>query len=286
MGSARPALDLLIANDPVRAADLAAQLEDLNRQRQLCVKEHLAIARAAASRQRGRGGLVVAGDFPIGIVGLLAGQLAEEFGCPTVVLRVADGVARGSARGPADVNLVEMLGSSTELLSRFGGHARAAGLTLAAADIGAFEEAFRSVAERLAPDGRPAHHLDVDCALLPASISVSTLRSVERLQPYGLSNVRPVFVTRALHVRSARVVGTDHVRLQLSREDHSFRAIAFNRAADAPAPGSEVDVVFHLKPDEWEGRTDVELEVLDWRPSARRNGSGGAGYTPTEQALI
>ncbi len=266
MASALPALELLTTNDRTRARALAAELERLNRQRQADLRQHLERAREALALKLDRAAVVVAGDFPLGLVGLLAGRLAEECARPAVVLRVADGVARGSARAPLGIDLVAALQPTASLLTRFGGHERAAGLTLDSAQLEAFEALFsQAIAERWEAGGA-LPTLSIDCALRHTSINRETLAAVLALEPCGAGNERPIFLSRDLRVRSVQIVGKEHARLYLEGSGRVFRAIAFRRAGDIPAAGQCVDLVFHLRPDR-SGAFEPELEVLDWRHS-------------------
>jgi single-stranded-DNA-specific exonuclease len=283
MGSAAPALELLTTNVPLRGRTLAARLEALNVQRQAELREHLARARAELLGQGSRTAYVLAGDFPLGIVGLRAGRLADECGRPTVVLHVANGVARGSGRGPHWVDLVAALTPSAPLLRRFGGHARAAGVTLSADLLTEFEAVFCDSVGRLAPSSAETESaLDVDCVLSHLSINAATLAAVGRLEPCGQGNPRPVFLSRALRVRSVRPVGSGHAAMYLDGRAGSVRAIAFRQAASAPPPDSLVDLVYHLRADEYAGGGAVELEVLDWQPSAILAPAPPATYTPVQ----
>lgn len=134
MGDPMLALQLLLTADAAEAADLAEQLQALNEKRQLATEAVMIQAReqALAHVAAGQSGALVARgeDWPLGIIGLVAGRLAEEFGRAALVISCGEQECRGSVRGPAGSQLVEMLARRADLFRHFGGHAQAAGFTL------------------------------------------------------------------------------------------------------------------------------------------------------------
>jgi single-stranded-DNA-specific exonuclease len=161
MGDPLLALRLLLTDDTQEAGDLARQLQQLNEERQRATDRVLAEARAQALAQLAARESVwviaVSGpDWPLGIIGLVAGRLSEEFGRPALAASVNGEECRGSIRTPDGFNLVETLAQRAELFRRFGGHSRAAGFTLAAADLPALVAHLQAAAELAAAQGTGA----------------------------------------------------------------------------------------------------------------------------------
>jgi len=155
LGEPMTALDLLVCDDDVQASQLAARLEALNQERQRITDQVVAEAREQAREQvrqqpTGRPSLifVVGDEWPLGIIGLVAGRLVDDYGCAAIVLSRMGDECRGSARGPEGANLVGALAARPDFFRRFGGHARAAGFTIATADV---ETLHTYLTMRLAP---------------------------------------------------------------------------------------------------------------------------------------
>src|SRR5262249_50280780 len=143
LGEAQLALDLLLAPDEATAGRLAAELEDRNKERQR-IQEEVWAAVEAAGGERGDGGALVVGaeGWHHGVLGIVAARLTERFGRPAVVVGFQGGEGRGSARSAGGVNLFQALTACGEHLTKFGGHAAAAGLSMTADRLTGFRRAF------------------------------------------------------------------------------------------------------------------------------------------------
>jgi single-stranded-DNA-specific exonuclease len=210
---------------------------------------------------------VVAGEYPLGIAGLIAGRLVEETGCPAVVLERGADYCKGSARGPQGFHLAEALAACSDLLVKYGGHAQAAGLTLRTPDLGAFEERFRTLAAAaLGPTGC-APRLAIDGQVSLREFNWDALQALRALEPCGMGNPRPLFLTPRVEVRDARPLGETGVAFRLREGGQTMRASAF-RLPDRPPPnGSIVNVVYEVEcrasgEQEW-----AELGVRGIRPA-------------------
>jgi single-stranded-DNA-specific exonuclease len=238
------ALQLLLTNDPAVAADLARQLQTLNEKRQQATEMVMAQAREQVLTQvaSGQAGPVLARgeDWPLGIIGLVAGRLADEFGRPALVVSCGMQDCRGSVRGPEDSQLVAMLARRADLFRHFGGHAQAAGFTLPreklddllsylrtadapplAEDVGETRATLVAAVESLAladevapldatEEGivaasagmRVAPPLRVDCRLPLRRVLTETYAAMRALAPFGPGFAPPIFL--APHVRVVR----------------------------------------------------------------------------------
>lgn len=216
LGAPDLALQLLIEGDDARAAALADELEQASQQRRRIQQEILeqAISMIEEDGQHRRGAIVVGqADWNPGIVGIVAGRLAERYACPVVVCGVEAGTARGSVRGPRGFRLHDALSQVQHLLVRFGGHQAAAGLEVQLERLPELREAFVAACES-APRDTAGDGLSVPTALHPADELHRVVKDMEALEPCGEGNPRPVFALSAV-VTEARAVKGGHLKLDL-----------------------------------------------------------------------
>lgn len=197
------ALELLLTREPERGEELAGRLNRLNQVRQEMVARGL----EEIARQPGvlAGRVIVAGtQEPPGLAGLLAGRLAEEHGCPAIVVNVETG--RGSGRAPRGYRLIDLLAQTAELLTSYGGHEQACGLCLDPSLLDTLRERLND----LAPDWSPPPRL-ADGLLDPARCGVEEISTLDRLlEPYGAGNPRPVFLLPRVTPQGVRALGTNN----------------------------------------------------------------------------
>ncbi|MDZ4168862.1 MAG: single-stranded-DNA-specific exonuclease RecJ [Coriobacteriia bacterium] len=267
------ALDLLLTDDPVRAETLANALDEHNRIRQSVEADLYEAASALAERTyRGERGLVLAGEgWHEGVKGIVASRLAGQYGVPTILFAIEDGVAKGSGRSVGRVDLFRAIEACASLTERFGGHAAAAGLTVGEANLDAFREAFVAHLDALPPElFEVSVSIDAEVALDEVSIELGAELSL--LEPFGQANRRPVLLASGVFMNGRDRVGRGAAHLKFTAFDGvaSVPAIAF-RCRDVDSYCVEegpVDLAFELDVDEWRGRRRVQLIVRDIRPSA------------------
>lgn len=270
IGDPAAALELLMTEDPGRAAELAAQLDADNSERKRIGELLYQDALVCAEKIVDRGGntLVVHGeDWHSGVLGIVASRLANRFFRPAVVLTVAGGVAKGSGRSIPDLNLFEAVTGCSEELDGFGGHSAAVGVTLQAVRVEAFASKLEViVSERIGREKLvPAMEIDWHSANneLADPLFISCFR---RLQPFGVGNPEPVFSGRG-RIRQPKVVGRDHLKFYWQEETGAgFEAIGFgfgDRAAElASAP---VELAYYLRPNFFRGRETWQVTIADIR---------------------
>ena len=271
LDSAMKSCQLLLSTTDEEARALAADLAQLNRERQEMTRELLEQAKAEVQSLPEERICIIAGqEYHPGIVGLIAGRLREEFSRPAIVINVGPETSRGSARSIPEFHITQALDKCKSLLVRHGGHAMAAGFEVDNSNLEALTTRLRIIAreELTAEDLIPT--LRIDTELSPQQITFETLDLINQLAPFGTDNERPVFMTRGLGVRQYRTVGSNrnHLKLLLSNGVVVLDAIAFHQAKHAAGELPEaIDVVYTLSRREWNGRTDLQLVVKDLRPS-------------------
>ena len=277
MGSAHLALELLLTDDPVRAREIAEQLDRANEQRRAVEREVAEAALEIARRDYGArpaGGIALHGEsWHHGVIGIVASRLVDTFHVPVVLVSTADGVGRGSARSVPGFALHEALEACSEHLVSHGGHAAAAGLTIRPERFDGFRAAFQRYVEQHLPEDARVPELAIDAEVGVHDLDAAVAAGLARLEPFGAGNPEPVLALRGLQVvgRPRRMgARSDHVAFHLAREGRSVRCVAF-RQADALQPlldsGRALDVALTPQLNTFRGAADVEGLVRDLRPA-------------------
>jgi single-stranded-DNA-specific exonuclease len=275
MEDAMLALQLLMAETREEADPLAQRLQDQNAQRQQATTEIVREARAQVTELDNAAAVIVMGasHWPLGVLGLAASRLVEEFYRPTFVFNTEAEEWRGSARSIEGFHLVDCLQHCAPLLHRFGGHAMAAGLTVLASRFGELKERLEQYsATRLNGDAfsRP---ITVEASAAFADLKPSLHQEIQMLAPFGVGNREPLLLSREVEVTRAETFGGDrrHLRLQLRDRTATAEAIAFDKAAAAPhlPSGRRIDVVYALQCERWDGLDRVRLHLKDLRPAVQ-----------------
>jgi single-stranded-DNA-specific exonuclease len=264
LGEAQLALDLLLAGD-ADAERLAAELDDQNTERQrvqeLVWKEALALATAQVDEDGAPAVVVGAEGWHHGVVGIIAARLVDRFARPAIAIGFRDGEGRGSARTVPGVNLFDALSACAPHLTRFGGHAGAAGMSLAIGALDAFRAAFAAEAARQLGAARPSTAVTVDAEVTLRDLDIGFAEELARLAPFGVANREPLFALSGVTARTTRVVGKDHLQLTLDHGGATGEAIAFGFAGADPGPGARVDLVATAELDTFRGLTRARLKV-------------------------
>lgn len=277
------ALALLLEADPVRAAVIAERVEELQQQRRAIQAQMVeeALADVADGGFADHPGIVVArqGWHP-GVVGIVAGRLADQLGKPTIVVGLEGARGRGSVRGPRGFPLHDALTASREALLGFGGHQAAAGVEVDATRVEALRTAWNDACARLGASGfggdDPGRVL---VRLAPEDDPFDVALDLLKLDPCGEGNPEPRIVVPAARVASARDL-KGHLRVSLAAAGRGVDGIAFHRGAEADAlRGREVAVVGSLRRDTYRGGRAVELLVHRIEPTS--GPSGAATGAPT-----
>jgi single-stranded-DNA-specific exonuclease len=269
VGEALEAARLLLADDPAEAGALADALETANRTRRDLTKSAIDEARSvvAASDADGEaaaGATVVRGDWPVGIVGLVASRLTDDLQRPAVVGANLDGVVRASCRSDGTLDLGAALNSCADLFTRHGGHAGAAGFELPTDRWETFRERFLTLAAATATvDRRPVARLDL--AVPAAAVGYDLHRELAALAPCGPGHPDPLVAILGLTVTRVRAATGGHSQLTLRRVRDVLDGIAFDRPdlAETVREGDRVDVVGRLVSRRFGGFETLQVEIRD-----------------------
>jgi single-stranded-DNA-specific exonuclease len=266
------AIALLVEEDPQRADELAEQLEAVHRRRRELSAAAIEEARRLVDGEEATSPLAIRNDgWAPGIIGLVAGRLADLLARPVAIATLVGDELRGSVRAPLDFHVARALDACAVHLTKLGGHAAAGGFSALPAAWDEFATAFSSLA-RPYPNGtaplRAADSLAVDLVLPAARLGWPLQAELDRLAPYGPGHAEPILAVTGLRVGEARRVGDGeaHLLLRMRRGHETLDAIAFGMPPDRPLPAPEtlVDLVGTLEADRFEGQPRLRLRVLDY----------------------
>ena len=237
---------------PERAERLALLLHRTNRQRrevEMQILEEAEAMLAADRRAAGEKVIVLAGEgWPHGVIGIVASRLVERHCRPAVLVALEGDEGRGSARSIPGFDITAALDRCASLLERFGGHAAAAGFTIAPARVGELREALNRYAAPLLPEEKLRPFLELDTLLEPHEISLELARQLQLLEPFGTGNPRPLFCSAGWELKSWRLVGEtqEHLKLNLACGEYRADPIFFRGAplASALGRGRRFDLAF------------------------------------------
>jgi single-stranded-DNA-specific exonuclease len=277
IGDAGLGARLLTLRDPIEAGRIARELDRLNAERQVIEKATLELAMAEAEAQLMRSNnlscLVVAGeDWHPGVVGLIASRLKEKFKLPSFAIAFKDRSGTGSGRSLSgvDLGLAVRRAVETGLADKGGGHAMAAGVTIARNRLGDFRAFMNDVLEAQVAAAREGDALLIDAALTARGANLDLVRRVEKAGPFGQGNPEPLFVLPEHRVTDAGVVGADHVRVRLQSGDGArLDAIAFRAMSSElgrtllEGRGHALHVAARLSAGAFRGAERVETHIVD-----------------------
>jgi single-stranded-DNA-specific exonuclease len=275
MEDASLALQCCLADTKAEAEAAASLLEQLNRDRRRSLAEAMELARPMVQGLPDDTGAIVLGDgsFPAGVVGLVAGRLAEEFQRPAFIYSMAGEEWKGSARGVAGLNVVEALAAAGPALLRWGGHRGAGGFSLPGGPehAAAFRDLIDGWVRRQLQGVIPCRVFAVDAEVELAECNLRLADQLSQLGPFGIGNPRVTLSARGCRVVRSEPFGGkgDHCRVVLDDGTGQLEAIGFNRPGLSRhlPPGRLVDALFELDASRWRGRERLRLLLRDLRPA-------------------
>ena len=262
---------LLVTQDRAQARILATNLEEKNRERQRLVAETYDKARRQILEDGADRVILMASDadYPPGVIGLVAGRLADEFYRPVILFKIGEDVCRGSARSIPEFDLMEALKSCHHLLTRYGGHARAAGFNIHTRDMQQLQKRLRSLAEEQLTglDLRP--HIDIDAEVSLSAFAGGTFEEMRQLEPFGMGNPIPVFLSRKAEVVEQKLVGSqnDHIKLKLRQDGIVWDTMGFRMGNYLGELARHIDIVYSVEVDNFNGKGQLRLNLLDFARS-------------------
>ncbi len=269
-------LQLLCTKDKERAEKLALHLGKVNRERQKLLDDFFLDARERFLKT----GLdrkiifVASKDYTEGIVGLVASRLVEEFYHPAIVISLKDKTSKGSCRSIPGFNITEALRDIDEnFFDSLGGHPLAAGFSILTEKVKDFEKKIERYAKRKLSDDLLQPKIDIDLEISAESIDKGLVDKLSGFEPLGVGNSAPLFFSRNMNIIDVRKIGKngEHLKLFVYSGGKTFEAVAFNAGSffERLRVGQNVDFVYNLEINSWNGNSSVCLKIKDLAESGR-----------------
>jgi len=279
LGCARLVVELLTTTNAEKARDLAAYLDGQNKERQSLERRFTREARElfeAGDWQRQPAIVLHHAEWHAGVIGIVAGRLAEQFGRPALVICSRDNPASGSGRSIPGFALHQALQACAGDLISHGGHAAAAGFKISLDRIDAFRAKFCEYTATHFPQGMPPPpRLVLDAEVPLSALTFGLLQEIDRLEPYGAHNPRPRFLAGGLQIvgEPRRIGGGErHLSFRVRQAGTNVRAVAFglgDRMEELLSAGGQCCLAFTPRINEWNGMRNIELEVSDFQAGAQ-----------------
>ena len=271
VGDATRSSRILVSESRDDAARLARELNEDNALRQR-EEERIVVAVEAA--------LAAAGEIPpaivlsdpawsAGVLGIVASKVLERYGRPVVLLQEEDGGAKGSCRSVEGFHIVSALSTLSHLLTRFGGHAQAAGLALPLGHLDAFRDGLSEIAGRHARETPFVRRRTIDAQLRVAEITPDLLSDLDRLRPFGVGNEEPLFLLPDVRVAAVSRIGAGgrHLRFAVEEDGRRLSGVAFRRTEIPVSAEGRSDLLFALHENVYRGARSLQLLLRDARPA-------------------
>jgi len=284
MGRLEHAIDslrLLCTRSTERAKMLAQTLGTTNRERQKLTIETVEHARTRIMNYELRiKNLLFVSDesYQQGVIGLVAGKLAEEFYKPAIVVSIGEKYSKASARSINGFNIIEFIRSASEFLVDAGGHPMAAGFTVETSKLTLLKKKFEQKAEELLDEEKLTRSLRIDCELDLSIINNNLYNEIQKLAPFGMGNPEPTFVSKNVVVEDKRVVGNGgkHIKFKFkvhpSDDGSKFKVdgIGFGMGElyQNLHVGDKIDIAYTIDLNVWNGNSSLQLKIKDMKPSS------------------
>jgi len=272
MDVARHVVELLEATEPTAARRFAGVLDSRNRERQKMQQDITERAMLEAMQSDDNRFVVVGGDgWHRGVIGLAASKIAERMNRPAIVLSIENGVAHGSARTVGDFHILDALAGCGELFLQYGGHAAAAGLKIESGRIDELRRRLNETARRILGEAELERVVEVDAVVSSSTLCLEMLDQLACLEPFGVGNTKPVFVTRGLTLRRDPLVMKErHLKFDVSdATGKRFEAVWWDGVERSKEqtfdPGCGIEVAYTAEANSWQGQKRLQLVIEDIR---------------------
>jgi len=268
---ALPGFQLLMTESVNEARELASCLEAKNAERQKLTTRFQEKARQKILSEDIAPLLYYADtECPIGILGLVAGRLTDEFYHPSIAVRIGKETSAGSCRSIPEFNINNAVTRCRNLLSQFGGHAQAAGFSLPTEKLAEFVESISQIAEEELTGVELRPHLEIDAEVRLSELTGDTFSTIQKLAPFGSGNPSPIFLSRGVRVIGCQQIGNNgqHLKMKVKQGDTLWNAIAFRLGESiSKVLNQPLDFVYNLELNYWRGVETIRLNILDFTPS-------------------
>ena len=289
IGSPDRAVRLLVSEFPDEAGELSAEICDDNEYRRQIENEIyekvIQILHEQPERLYDRVIVVEGEDWHQGVIGIVSSRITDRFGKPSVIISCSGGEAKGSGRSVEGFSLFEAVCSCEKLLTKFGGHPMAAGLSMPAENVGVFRRAINRYAAGR-PEPMPAPVLRIDCLLRPDELSTEIPRAVSMLEPFGMGNPSPLFGLFGMTLADITPVGGGkHLRVSVTQGNYTVRCMKFGTTLEEFPyhTGDRLDLAVTLEEREYNGKNTLSVYIRDIRFSGQEEAALLSGFALYER---
>ncbi len=260
---------LLVSKDKSESKEIAKFLEIKNFDRQEMMKqvEKKAKSKIINNKLNKNKVISVFGDWPKGVLGPSASNLVKYFNKPTILLSKNKDVLSGSARSVEGVNIFEVISECKKYLNKFGGHKGAAGLSLNVNKYEEFSKCLLKSADKKISDFDLIKKINIDMELKFSELNLYLIKEIDKLEPFGMGNPKPIFVSYKVKIDEYRYVGKEknHLSMQLKKDSKIFKSIFFNYQGEKSKikRGNVIDLAYGLEEDVWNGKRNINLKIID-----------------------
>jgi len=266
MDHANESFYLLTSDDAKKSVGLATKLDQINRQRQTELERVLKEAKEKVEKNllhHKKVILVEGKDWPHGIIGLVAGKLMEQYTRPAIVCERREKDFRGSARSIEAYNIIEALEESKQFLTSYGGHAKAAGLTFEQEHLSNLYDELLKIAEIKITDEDLIPKLKIDALVKKDDLNYNLWADIQKFEPFGLGNPRPVFALEKAKISDVRTVGQTRKHLKMKVEGIGAIGFDLGYLAKDLFEDQRINVAFSIDEDNWDGTRKLQLKIID-----------------------
>jgi len=273
MNNASTSYQLLTTQSSEEAHLLALELEEKNAERQKLTSEVLSRAKEKLAAKLHLP-VLIEGDesYSIGVIGLVASKLVDEFYKPAIIINLGPELCQGSCRSIAEFDIAAALAKCQDLLTAFGGHPLAAGFTVARRNLAQLEQRLVNLATDQLGHLELRPELVIDAELPLTVLAGETFNLIQKLSPFGWGNPQPTFLTRQVEVIECRNFGSqaEWLRLKLKQGNATWQAVDFKSQKKQAEIPSHIDIVYNLEKSHWNGEEVLSLNLLDFAPAQLR----------------
>lgn len=269
MDHANTAYQLLKTNNQKEAEELSKQLNNSNTARQKITETIVEEVKNQIKDQLDNSVFFAYQEkWPVGILGLVAGKIADEYTKPTFIITKNRNALVGSGRSIAALNIIETVQECEKFLDRYGGHAQACGFTLKKeATLEEFVKKFQKIAEQKLKGADLRKKIKIECEIKLAAIGWPLIAELEKFSPFGEGNPKPKFLLKKVKIIDQQTVGKNnkHLRLVVSQDQHVKKSIGFNfgKWLDKIKLGDYLDMIVELGTNEWNGTKEIQMKIID-----------------------
>lgn len=272
LNSAMDSLRLLCTRNNSRAKELAVDIGKTNKQRQeiLLSSSIKAVGNVRSIEDEKRIIVVSDEEYQEGVIGLIAGRLVEEFYRPAIVISKKEGQSKASVRSVSGFNIIEFLRIHKEYFLNVGGHPMAAGFTVKTESIEDLTVLLEESARDYVKEEMLLRKLKIDLEIDFDLVTVELYEAMSGLEPFGMGNPRPVFLSRGVEVKSVRFMGKESNHLKFTLGGMSIDAVGFGMSEKGKhiKEGNYLDVVYSVDENLWNGRRKLQLKLKDFKISS------------------